>query len=103
LLKTVARRLEGSVRSTDLVARLGGDEFAILCKDLSPAEASALADRILKTLREPVEVGEVRLAAGASIGIASAPRGDLAVLFDQADEALYDAKRSGRNIARYTR
>lgn len=104
LLKAVARRLEGSVRSTDLVARLGGDEFAVLCRDLSPTEASVLAARILDTLCQPVQVdGGVRVMARASIGIATAPRGDLAALFEQADEALYDAKRTGRNIVRFTR
>jgi diguanylate cyclase (GGDEF)-like protein/PAS domain S-box-containing protein len=101
LLKAVARRLEASVRSTDLVARLGGDEFAVICKDLPTAEATALSDRILETVRQPVEYEGLSIAAGASIGIASAPRGDITLLFEQADEALYEAKRAGRNIVRF--
>jgi diguanylate cyclase (GGDEF)-like protein/PAS domain S-box-containing protein len=101
LLKAIARRLESSVRSTDLVARLGGDEFAVICKDLPQTEATALSDRILDTVRQPVDVEGVPISVGASIGIASAPRGDVTLLFEQADEALYEAKRAGRNVVRF--
>ena len=112
LLKEVARRLKGAVRSDDIVARLGGDEFAIMQAaprsgaDCSVEEyrygAEMLADRILAAFSEPVDVGPGAVFAGVSIGAALAPDhgGDGYELIKKADFALYAAKTAGRGTYR---
>ena len=95
LLRLVAARLQGSVRSVDTVARLGGDEFVVLVGDLvTEAEVGEIATRLLASLREPFPVDAVRLEIGASLGVALHPaHGDsVDVLLQRADIALYGAK-----------
>src|SRR5258708_38468706 len=74
LRKTVAGRLQGCVRETDIVARLGGDEFAIVQTDVTDASAvTELAERIHGVLRQFCELQGNRFSMDASIGIAMAP------------------------------
>ncbi|MEZ5144283.1 MAG: GGDEF domain-containing protein [Acidimicrobiales bacterium] len=102
LLEIVAHRLQGSVRSGDLIARLGGDEFAVVCPGIADAgEAGDLADRLIAAVEEPVVVGALRLAVGASVGIALGQAGeDPDAVLHRADAALYAVKRSGRGAWR---
>jgi diguanylate cyclase (GGDEF)-like protein len=103
VLQTVTERMLGAVRADDLVARLGGDEFAVLCIDVADVDqATALADRLIKAVAEPIDVGEGRVRVGVSIGIALANVGAAvaAELLDAADRALYDAKREGKSCWR---
>jgi diguanylate cyclase (GGDEF)-like protein/PAS domain S-box-containing protein len=104
LLQTVALRLVGDVRETDLVARLGGDEFAILQGDVSdPASSGALAEKLLVTLAAPYTLGGNIVRVSASIGVAPLEP-DTAVadtLLAQADLALYRSKEEGRNKYRF--
>lgn len=99
VLKEVANRLAACVRHPDLVARLSGDEFAILLEpgDLPPA-ATAIAQRVLDALAEPMEVCGKELQVSASVGIALGD--DHYVNADDvlrdADIALYRAKELGR-------
>src|SRR6185436_10899423 len=73
LLKTVAGRLQGCVRETDIVARLGGDEFAIVLTDVTDEGAvTELAERIHGVLRQFCELEGSRFSIDASIGIAMA-------------------------------
>jgi len=99
LLRTVAGRLEGVVRAADTVARLGGDEFAILVDETSGglAEASALAERLLAVLSEPIELDGKRVTISASVGVvgASLESTPLSLLRD-GDIAMYRAKADGR-------
>lgn len=100
LLRTIAARIRDAVRSTDLAARIGGDEFAIL-SDASSAGLGhvGLLKRLLASIGEPIEVSGYHLANTVSIGVASYPKdGDTAEdLMRQADQALYQAKASGKN------
>ncbi len=99
LLATVAGRLTGCVRGTDLVARLGGDDFAVLV-DGPPAAGRSLADRVLAALADPVHVDGRLIAVTASIGIADLTSGDGVTgeaLLRNADLAMYLAKSSGKN------
>ena len=84
------------MRPGDTLARLGGDEFAILVEDLGPAEAVALAERLLLAGREQVRLGSRDVTCSLSIGIAAGEVPAEQLLRD-ADLAMYAAKRAGRN------
>lgn len=96
LLKDVAARLTRLVRPGDTVARLAGDEFVVLAKDISGPDALALAARVQATM-DDVEAGpSPRSRIGASIGLAlSRPGLTAEQLLQQADAAMYQAKRKG--------
>lgn len=99
VLQTVARRLREVSRETDLVARLGGDEFAFLVYPLEdPRNAAAAAERVIKSIAEPMQVQGHQVMIGTSIGIAIAPvdGADAETLLKKADMALYRAKGEGR-------
>jgi diguanylate cyclase len=81
-------------------ARLGGDEFTILLPKITqPADASRLAQRVLRSLQDPFELGGQSVTIGASIGIACFPGNgeDYDTLMRNADTAMYHAKELGRN------
>src|SRR5262249_43915710 len=89
-----------SVRKIDLVARYGGEEFAIVLEETCPRGARELAERIrLEVAREPIASGEGSFQVTLSLGIATYPDDGRAkqVLIEHADQALYFAKRNGRN------
>ena len=100
VLVTLADRLRESVRSADTVARLGGEEFALLLPETDLPGAVAVAERA----RLAFEAGGVplgrgdRLAVTASFGAAAFPTSrDRTALMREADQALYTAKRLGKN------
>jgi diguanylate cyclase (GGDEF)-like protein/PAS domain S-box-containing protein len=96
VLSTVARLLVGSCRAADVVARYGGEEFAILLPNTRGAAAGMLASRILATVASyPWRRGAVTVSAGVASWTPECP--DAARLTAQADHALYEAKRLGRN------
>jgi diguanylate cyclase (GGDEF)-like protein/PAS domain S-box-containing protein len=108
LLIEVARRLRQNLRESDTVARLGGDEFVVLVDELGETRAEAssmatdLAEKILGHLNQPYQLGEHRCASTPSIGIAIFV-GDEASpdeVLRRADQAMYDAKKAGRNRVR---
>ena len=95
VLVTVAARLATLSRRRDCVARLGGDEFAVL---VVGDHAEAVAQRIVEALAEPIELLEWPVTVGASAGVVVAEAGStVASLLRDADAAMYDAKRRGRN------
>ena len=99
-MKITAERLFGAVRSVDTVARLAGDEFTVILEGVAdPADAEAVATKLLEALRAPMRLGEMMVRVSISIGIAflEAGEGDPASLLRRADEALYEAKRNGRD------
>jgi diguanylate cyclase (GGDEF)-like protein/PAS domain S-box-containing protein len=100
LLRVVAKRLKAAVREGDTVARVGGDEFTIVLQELHNGDAAAVvAQKVLRTLADPIEVGEQRLYVTASIGITLSPDDgeDAETLLKNADSAMYRAKSEGRN------
>jgi diguanylate cyclase (GGDEF)-like protein len=104
LLKTVADRLRGLVRDTDTIARMGGDEFVIVQAPITdPADATALAQRIIERMSEPYDLDGHQAVIGASIGIAVGPGDGLRPdrLLRNADLALYRAKGEGRGTFRF--
>jgi diguanylate cyclase (GGDEF)-like protein len=99
VLKQASARLWGTTRETDLLARLGADEFALLLKPIErPADAAAIAERIIKAMSAPFLIDRQQVTIGASLGIAMAPAdGDSAdMLMKSADLALHRAKVEGR-------
>ncbi|WP_245256605.1 putative bifunctional diguanylate cyclase/phosphodiesterase [Hyphomicrobium denitrificans] len=104
LLKSVAKSLKRAVRKNDIVARLGGDEFAVLqsaSRVVRKADAERMAQRLLKEICKPHDLGGQQVSCSASIGIAFAPlHGQTAEqLLKAADLALYKAKAGGKGIA----
>jgi diguanylate cyclase (GGDEF)-like protein/PAS domain S-box-containing protein len=98
LLVTAAARLLNATRGSDTVARLGGDEFAILLENVrDDAEAGIVAERLARTMRQPILVGAESVVVGVSIGIARAHDGTSAdEVLRNADVAMYTAKGSGK-------
>lgn len=96
VLAELARRLGRAVRGNDILARVGGEEFAVLMPQTSVDEGMAVAERIRAAIAGATfpEVGTVTVSVGVS-GLADAPHP--AILVSSADQALYDAKRRGRN------
>ena len=93
VLRVIARRLQESVRETDTVARLGGDEFAIMLPKSNLVRARRVANRILTALSESLEVGDLRITCGTSIGLRIAEPGQsVDDLVMEADTAMYAAK-----------
>jgi len=100
LLAEVARRLSASVRQTDTVARLAGDEFVLLLEGESrPGEVMAIVEGIIARVSQRVPAAGEPLRVGVSIGVAlrHSHHDTAEVLLKQADEAMYEAKRAGRN------
>lgn len=100
LLRQAARRISACVREMDTVARLGGDEFTVILAEIKrTSHIGILARRILDELARPFLIGEEEVRISGSIGIAFYPQ-DAATpddLVRHADEAMYRAKKAGRN------
>ncbi|MBY0564218.1 MAG: EAL domain-containing protein [Hyphomonadaceae bacterium] len=94
LLRVIAARLQSCLRDDSLAARLGGDEFAILLECDEREAAAVAARRILQELGAPILVNGLKLAVGASIGIAMCPSDGVnaALLLQRGDAAMLRAK-----------
>ena len=101
VLREFAERLRGNVRAVDLVCRLGGEEFIIVMPDTTAELAWHVGERVCSCIAgEAFRIGNAtRVNATASVGLATleAAAGDADALLQRADEALYTAKRAGRN------
>lgn len=98
ILKEAAHRLLRCLREIDTVSRFGGDEFVILLEDISSlADAQNCADKIQRSLQQPLEFDGQEIALKASVGIveSSPAYKNYATYLHHADLAMYDAKRSG--------
>lgn len=100
VLIAIAQRMLGSVAQKDFIARLGGDEFVVILKDIpSSVGAELVGLRILERIGEPINFNGKACKVGASIGVALYPANGQSseILMHAADNAMYEAKRSGRN------
>jgi diguanylate cyclase (GGDEF)-like protein/PAS domain S-box-containing protein len=100
LLQELARRLTGAVREDDTVARMGGDEFVVVFQHLLDANnAKACVTKLLQALRPPFELEGHEITVTASVGIAMFPNDahEALELLRNADAAMYQAKRDGRD------
>ncbi len=99
VLRVVGKTLKENVRTADLPARYGGEEFVIILPHTGKHSAKAVAERVRRALEETkVQGPSGPLHVTASFGIASSDGSDAPEeLFVKADDALYQAKRSGRN------
>jgi len=103
LLRMMAEYLEESLRREDLAARYGGEEFVILLRGIDGAGAVILAERLRKGIEDmSMPWGSEKLKFTVSIGVAthsaSRPYANAERLVAAADECLYRAKESGRNL-----
>ena len=106
LLQSVAGRLKASVRRSDTIGRLGGDEFVVLLTQVEHAEDAAFSARkILRSLTAPYIIDNKSLDINVSMGVSSYPSDgrDAEGLIHRADNALYEAKQSGRNNYQFFR
>ena len=100
LLKEVARRLGDSIRKSDSIARMGGDEFTVLLENLSENNDPVIvAEKVRSALSEPYQWENIEMHVSASIGISCYPDDgqDAEQLLKKADQAMYQAKESGKN------
>ncbi len=100
LLISAAQRMRDCLRASDLLGRQGGDEFMALLQDVeSPEHALQVADKLREALSAPYLLAGQACRISASIGIAVYPLHgeDGETLTTQADRAMYEAKRNGRN------
>lgn len=105
VLVAVAERLTKAIRRTDFAARLGGDEFAVVLHSTDdPKIIEKLASKIIDSLGQPIPIDDgLSAQIGASIGIVVHKDGELSMsgLMAKADEAMYAAKKAGRNTFRF--
>lgn len=99
LIENTARRLEQCVRKNDMVARVGGDEFVVLLQDVASSDVSRVAEKIIEGLSRSFMLADKALSITTSIGIATYPQDglDAIALLHNADCAMYEAKRNGKN------
>ena len=100
VLRAVAERMTGQLRSFDTVARYGGDEFVILLLDVpDAADAVQVGNKLLAAVSRPIDTPAGPLGLSCSIGVAMCPDHgkDIDALRRQADMSMYKAKQAGRN------
>jgi len=100
LLKQVTERLQMCIRDPNTLARMGGDEFMVVVTEVrEDGIAHSIAERLRTALHRPFHVADHELYVTASLGIAMYPRdgADVSTLRRNADAAMYEAKRSGKD------
>ncbi|WP_305787432.1 putative bifunctional diguanylate cyclase/phosphodiesterase [Symbioplanes lichenis] len=98
LLHAVAGRIRGCVRASDTTARLGGDEFAVLLHNSPVESAISVGERVIEAVKEPFRISGRDIFIGASVGVAitRAEHARSDELLNQADIAMYRAKKEGQ-------
>ncbi len=99
VLRIFAQRVRGAIRGEDIFVRRGGEEFVVILPNCDLTSAKCAAERIRDEMAyKPVVIGDLRVVQRVSVGVALWDRLESAqALDDRADQALYAAKRTGRN------
>ncbi|PJA32159.1 MAG: diguanylate cyclase [Zetaproteobacteria bacterium CG_4_9_14_3_um_filter_53_7] len=100
LLQEISARIKGVLRAQDTIARLGGDEFVLIIEELNhPEDCRPLLERILIEVGKPVQLGKDTATVSVSIGVDffSSDNKEAHVLLQQADQAMYHVKQSGKS------
>ena len=100
ILKELGRIIKAGTRISDVAGRLGGDEFMLLAPETGSSEACDIGERIRSQVEQNrIEIDGEELGASISAGVASYPShaSDVKELLQRADEAMYNAKKSGKN------
>lgn len=103
VLVSVGEVIRKSLRSYDYVGRYGGEEFIIILPSTAQEQVKIVVDRIRANIEKtPVQVGGLSIEVTASLGVATAKKdSDVEEIIKSADEAMYQAKKSGRNCIVY--
>jgi diguanylate cyclase (GGDEF)-like protein len=99
-LQAFARQIQTMLRRQDLLARTGGDEFTILLPDTPVSAGIAAAERVrqaIEALEVPFEGGPIKFTVSAGVAQLNPAQGGWEGMMKRADEAMYEAKRQGRN------
>ena len=102
VIQEVARKLQESVRGTDLLCRWGGEEFCVVISGLDAAASAEFAERVRMRIERECgaavrDVSGLRVTASVGVELLSRQADSTAALIERADQALYRAKRGGRN------
>jgi diguanylate cyclase (GGDEF)-like protein len=104
VLKEVVSRISSVIRAEDTFARIGGDEFTIILEEIKDIDSvSAVADKIIDVVKEPIEIGSNIFKVSTSIGVSVYPKDSTnkSDLIKYADIAMYKAKAEGRDNYQY--
>lgn len=105
---SVSHTLKSAIQASDLVARFGGEEFVVILPNISPKDTNTLAQRLRQKVSE-ITTDKAQISITISIGISRFDTSELFEcalqdsdqLLEEADQALYCAKRAGRNRVAY--
>jgi diguanylate cyclase (GGDEF)-like protein len=99
VLREVAQAIAGAVREGDVPARFGGEEFAVLLRNPGPGIALEVGERVRKAVSSLNlrNIGVPGVSVSVGVSVASSPDQQLEDVIDEADQALYRAKRGGRD------
>lgn len=100
VLKETGQRIKSTLRDVDVASRVGGDEFIVILWGIKKVENSIhIADKILKSCSAPIHLDNITISLSASIGISICPDHgyDTDTLLKNADQAMYVAKKGGKN------
>ena len=100
VLRTVARTLKNSLRNSDLLGSIGGEEFSVFLPNTGITNALQVAEQLRLAVEQcRPDIGQTRLSITASIGVASRGQAvqSMQSIQQRADEAMYEAKKAGRN------
>ena len=103
VLRHFASNMGDFFRVGDVIGRIGGEEFGVVLANVSTEQAAAIAERMRQVFEASlIDIGERHINAKVSIGVAGTPRGraSFETLYHRADEALYEAKKCGKNCVR---
>jgi len=104
VLKETAERMASTLRKADTIARMGGDEFAAILAGADATYGEQIAQKLLNALMPPMRFGEHSIETYANIGIAAFPTNGTTAetLFNNADDAMYQAKRAEQGFALFS-